>query len=74
MTPLTDIGATYRLQFNQDFTAADAVRILPYLRANGIEDLRRSDLSVSPDDPHYSACGHALIADFLAAAIRRTLP
>ena len=38
------LGASYRLQFNRDFTVDDAVAILPYLRALGITHLYASPL------------------------------
>lgn len=37
-------GATYRLQFNREFTFADAQKLAPYLNALGITDLYASPL------------------------------
>ncbi|HPU56737.1 MAG TPA: alpha-amylase family glycosyl hydrolase, partial [Verrucomicrobiota bacterium] len=37
-------GATYRLQFNREFTFADAQKLAPYLKDLGITDLYASPL------------------------------
>ena len=37
-------GASYRLQFNRDFTVDDAIAILPYLQALGITHVYASPL------------------------------
>lgn len=45
--------ATYRLQFNRNFTFADAARIVPYLDALGITDCYVSSyLTAIPGSPH----------------------
>src|SRR5437762_11927136 len=51
-------GATYRLQFNADFTFADATRIVPYLRQLGITHCYASPLfEAAPGSAHgYDIC------------------
>src|SRR3954471_6295328 len=50
--------ATYRLQFNRDFTFAQATAILPYLKELGISDVYASPLfEASPQSTHgYDVC------------------
>jgi (1->4)-alpha-D-glucan 1-alpha-D-glucosylmutase len=52
--------ATYRLQFNRDFTFEDACRIVPYLAALGISDLYASSyLTARPGSLHgYDIADH----------------
>ena len=47
------LGATYRLQFNKDFTFADARRLVPYLRRLGVTHLYGSPiLKARPGSTH----------------------
>ncbi len=58
---LPDIpSATYRLQFNKDFTFAQARKLIPYLHELGISHLYASPyFQASPDSPHgYDICNH----------------
>src|SRR5205807_2690352 len=52
--------STYRLQFHQNFTFQDALRILPYLKALGVGDCYASPiLKARPDSTHgYDICDH----------------
>jgi (1->4)-alpha-D-glucan 1-alpha-D-glucosylmutase len=53
MTPPAIPGATYRLQFNRDFTFADACRIVPYLQRLGITHVYASPfLKARAGSPH----------------------
>jgi (1->4)-alpha-D-glucan 1-alpha-D-glucosylmutase len=73
--------ATYRLQFNQHFTFADALRLVPYLDGLGISDLYASSyLAARPGSLHgYDIVDHnalnpeigdATTYERLAAALR----
>lgn len=55
--------ATYRLQFNRDFTFADAVRIIPYLQQLGISHVYASPfLKARSGSPHgYDIVDHNAI-------------
>lgn len=57
-------SATYRLQFNRDFTFADAQAILPYLHELGITDCYGSPiLQARPGSMHgYDICDHGRIS------------
>ncbi len=63
MTPT----ATYRLQFHDDFTLADAGAILPYLQALGVSHVYASPLlAARPGSPHgYDITDHGRISDAL---------
>ena len=52
--------ATYRLQFNRDFTLAQARELLPYLKELGISDVYASPLFLAtPESSHgYDVCGY----------------
>ncbi|HSD66765.1 MAG TPA: hypothetical protein VLF95_08690, partial [Vicinamibacteria bacterium] len=41
-----------------------------WAREHGIPDIRQPPLTVTPDDPHPSAIGHAIIAAVLAEHLR----
>lgn len=72
--------ATYRLQFNREFTFRDAIEILDYLRELGISDIYTSPLfTAGKESTHgYDVCsfdklnphlgGESAFADFTAAA------
>jgi (1->4)-alpha-D-glucan 1-alpha-D-glucosylmutase len=57
-TPVTAISATYRLQFNKDFTFRDASQILGYLSAIGITHVYASPIFSSK---HGSGHGYDVI-------------
>ncbi|MBI3453359.1 MAG: malto-oligosyltrehalose synthase [Rhodospirillales bacterium] len=62
--------ATYRLQFNRDFTFADATRLLPYLDALGVSHVYASPyLKVRPGSVHgYDVTDHNALNPELGAA------
>src|SRR5512138_2421212 len=75
-------GSTYRLQFNHEFTFADAERVLPYLDRLGVSDVYASPyLMAQPGSMHgYDICDHTRLnpevgsqADYdsFVAALRR---
>ena len=47
MPPIHVPSATYRIQLNQDFRFADAIKILDYLHELGISDLYLSPILAS---------------------------
>lgn len=52
--------ATYRLQFNRDFTFNDARRIVPYLKSLGISHVYASPiLKAGPGGHGYDICDHS---------------
>ncbi|MBZ0308617.1 MAG: malto-oligosyltrehalose synthase, partial [Anaerolineae bacterium] len=53
--------ATYRLQFNEQFTFRDAIQIIPYLHQMGISDLYASPLlKARPGSTHgYDTCDYS---------------
>jgi (1->4)-alpha-D-glucan 1-alpha-D-glucosylmutase len=73
--------ATYRLQFNRNFTFTDALPLVPYLADLGISDLYASPLlkACAGSDHGYDICDHSQLNpeigteeefDTLAAALR----
>ena len=63
-------NATYRLQFNADFTFRDAARIAPYLHELGITDCYSSPfLQARPGSPHgYDVVNHGKLNAELGTA------
>ncbi len=60
-------GATYRLQFNANFTLNQGIEILDYLGALGVTDVYASPLfEAGPGSTHgYDTCSHARISERL---------